>query len=63
TRWIGEPANREPEKCRGLGWFDLRELPANIIEYPAAGIDAYRRGLRGMSLLGWGGPRPAPGGA
>ncbi|GAA4612747.1 NUDIX domain-containing protein [Saccharopolyspora hordei] len=60
TRWIGEPTNREPEKCHGLGWFDFHSLPANIIEYPAAGIDAYRRGLRGMSLLGWHGSRPSP---
>jgi 8-oxo-dGTP diphosphatase len=59
TRWIGEPTNREPDKCHGLGWFDFHRLPVDIIEYPAAGIDAYRRGDRGLSLMGWTAPHPA----
>lgn len=52
TAWTGEPTNREPEKCSGLGWFDLDELPEDLIEYPAAGIEAYRRGIS-FSILGW----------
>ncbi|MCP2238453.1 NUDIX hydrolase [Prauserella halophila] len=57
TRWIGEPSNREPEKCSGLGWFDLHRLPTNLIEYPAAGIRAYRDGVP-FSVMGW---APQPG--
>jgi 8-oxo-dGTP diphosphatase len=52
TTWIGEPFNREPEKCSDLGWFDLNHLPDDLIEYPAAGIAAYRRGTP-FSVLGW----------
>ncbi len=59
TRWRGEPVNREPEKCSALGWFDLNALPTGVIEYPAAGIDAYRRGVP-FTVLGWSGEaRPA----
>ena len=50
--WIGEPINREPSKCSGITWFPFDDLPEHLIEYPAAGIDAYRRGLA-FSLLGW----------
>lgn len=51
-RWIGEPTNREPDKCSALGWFRLDNLPSEIIEYPAAGIFAYRDGAP-FSVLGW----------
>ncbi|WP_263247226.1 NUDIX hydrolase [Saccharopolyspora rosea] len=60
TSWIGEPTNREPDKCSGIGWFDLHALPANLIEYPAAGITAYRRGTS-LSVIGWNEhPQPRP---
>jgi 8-oxo-dGTP pyrophosphatase MutT (NUDIX family) len=52
SRWIGEPVNREPDKCRAVRWFPLTGLPERIIDYPAAGIDAYRRGSR-FSVRGW----------
>lgn len=52
ARWLGEPSNREPEKCSGLGWFDVRHLPDGMIEYPAAGIRAYLAGTS-FSVLGW----------
>ncbi|TLW90470.1 NUDIX domain-containing protein [Saccharomonospora piscinae] len=52
SAWIGEPSNREPDKCSGLGWFDLHDLPTGLIEYPATGISAYRRGIS-FSVLGW----------
>lgn len=53
TSWVGEPANREPDKCYRLEWFGLDDLPEGIIDYPAAGIRAYRHGTRGLSLVGW----------
>jgi len=51
-RWLGEPANREPEKCSAVRWFPLDALPADLIEYPAAGLAAYAEG-RAFGLLGW----------
>lgn len=50
--WTGEPANLEPEKCSGLRWFALDDLPAEIINYPASGIRGYREGI-GFSTFGW----------
>lgn len=51
-RWIGEPVNREPDKCAALAWFPLDQLPGRTIDYPAAGIHAYRRGVT-FSTRGW----------
>ncbi|WP_285486022.1 NUDIX hydrolase [Amycolatopsis taiwanensis] len=50
--WTGEPANREPDKCFKLAWFALDDLPEQIIDYPAAGIAAYRTGST-FSIRGW----------
>ena len=52
TRWIGEPTNREPDKCSAIAWFPLNALPDRLIEYPAAGINAYRQ-VKAFSTLGW----------
>ncbi len=51
-RWIGEPTNREPDKCAAVAWFPLNDLPERIIDYPAAGIHAYRDG-QPFSTRGW----------
>lgn len=50
--WIGEPHNREPDKCSALRWFPLDALPDQLIGYPASGIDAYRTGVP-FSVHGW----------
>ena len=51
-RWIAEPTNREPDKCAAVRWFALDDLPGDIIDYPAAGIHAYRNGIQ-FSTEGW----------
>lgn len=51
-RWLGEPSNQEPDKCRDVQWFALRTLPERLIDYPAAGILAYRQGTT-FSVRGW----------
>ncbi|MER5490028.1 NUDIX domain-containing protein [Streptomyces sp. NPDC002490] len=55
TAWDGEPVNREPEKCLGLRWWAVHELPEDIIEYPAAGLLGYLRGedRAGLTEHGW----------
>ncbi|MFD5099643.1 methyltransferase domain-containing protein [Streptomyces albidochromogenes] len=40
------PYNREPGKCSGLGWYPLHALPADMVAYCRAGLDAYRAGER-----------------
>lgn len=51
-RWRGEPTNLEPDKCSGLRWFALDDLPDDIIGYPATGIRGYREDIP-FSTLGW----------
>jgi 8-oxo-dGTP diphosphatase len=51
-RWIGEPANHEPQKCSAVCWFPLHALPDRLIDYPARGIHAYREGAA-FSIHGW----------
>ena len=51
-RWVGEPTNREPDKCSAVRWFPFDALPDQLIDYPAAGINAYREGLS-FSVRGW----------
>ncbi len=55
TRWEGEIANREPEKCDDLAWFPLARLPANVIPYVRRAIENYRAG-RWFDSFGWDGP-------
>lgn len=58
TRWLGEPTNREPDKCARIDWFDLDGgLPDGMIPYPGAGIAAYRAGIP-FSVVGFGDPHP-----
>lgn len=42
----GEPYNREPDKCSELAWHPLSALPADMVAYCRAGLDAYRAGER-----------------
>lgn len=53
TEWTGEPVNREPAKCLDLRWFDVYDLPEDIIEYPAEGLRGYLAGSNGLALHGW----------
>ena len=41
-RWQGEPKIMETDKCDDLSWFDLDNLPDNVLEYVKQAIDSYR---------------------
>jgi len=52
TQWEGEFINNEPEKCGGLEWFDIHDLPENTIPYIADVLRLYPQGERFMSKRG-----------
>lgn len=48
--WQGEFENMEPEKCGGLDWVNINNLPDNTIPYIADVLAAYRTGERYKSI-------------
>lgn len=50
--WSGEITNNEPNKCNDLSFFDLNNLPTNIIPYVKFAIENYRNNIL-YSELGW----------
>ena len=42
----------EPDKCAELAWFDLDDLPADVIPYFRRAIDNYRRDVW-FDSFGW----------
>lgn len=50
--WTGEIKNLEPDKCEELQWFDLEQLPANVIPYVKQAIENYRNNIWFHSF-GW----------
>ncbi|NCU38726.1 NUDIX domain-containing protein [Candidatus Saccharibacteria bacterium] len=40
-KWQGEIVNAEPHKCGGLEWFDIDELPDDVLRYIKKVIQNY----------------------
>ncbi|MSP81394.1 MAG: NUDIX domain-containing protein [Alphaproteobacteria bacterium] len=51
-RWLGEPRNREPDKCDDLGWFARDALPRNMVPYVRQALGLIERGVT-YSEFGW----------
>ena len=51
-RWQGEVQNMEPEKCGGLEWFPISQLPTDILPYLSMVIGCVGRGEM-YSEAGW----------
>lgn len=45
-RWRGEPRIAEPDVCDAMDWAPLAALPAEMVAYCRAGLDAYIAGAR-----------------
>ena len=44
-KWSGEPVNMEPEKCDGLIWAAVSDLPENTVLPIKAVIEYIRKGI------------------
>ncbi|MFJ2406572.1 NUDIX domain-containing protein [Streptomyces xanthochromogenes] len=53
TKYAGDVANREPDKCLALRWFAEHNLPDNLIPYPAVGLNGSLTQPGGLSYHGW----------
>ncbi|MEU5599922.1 NUDIX domain-containing protein [Streptomyces sp. NPDC020298] len=45
-QWKGEPGIAEPDVCDAMDWAPLTALPAQMVAYCRAGLDAYTAGAR-----------------
>ncbi len=52
SSWSGAVVNNEPGKCGELAWFDMGDLPDDVIPYVRRGIENHRRGVRFDSFGG-----------
>jgi 8-oxo-dGTP diphosphatase len=51
-RWTGVPENLEPDKCSGLRWFPLGDLPDHLIPYCRAALESINA-EQPFSTYGW----------
>lgn len=51
-KWRGDPKIMEPHKCDDLSWFEIDNLPDNIIPYISQAIDSFLNNVF-YSEYGW----------
>lgn len=51
-KWQGKIENKEPDKCDDLQWFDLDNLPKNIIPYIKVALENIKNKIF-YSEFGW----------
>lgn len=52
SKWQGEIANLEPDKCGSLDWYDLNNLPQNIVPCVHKAITSIQKKVY-YSEFGW----------
>ena len=52
SKWTGNPAIAEPDKCSELVWAELARLPADAVDYVSCALEAFVEG-RPLVLFGW----------
>ncbi|KKQ83926.1 MAG: hypothetical protein UT08_C0027G0003 [Candidatus Woesebacteria bacterium GW2011_GWB1_38_8] len=51
-KWTGNPSIREPNKCDDMSWFNLDNLPDNVLPHVIEAIKNYQKGIP-FSESGW----------
>lgn len=51
-KWNGEVTNMEPNKCSELSWYDINNLPENIIPCVKKAIENYQNNIM-FDNFGW----------
>ncbi|MFD0696941.1 NUDIX domain-containing protein [Paenibacillus sp. GCM10027628] len=51
--WEGQIINMEPEKCEELSWFNVNELPENMISYIRMAVLKERNNGVWFESMGW----------
>lgn len=50
--WSGQIKNNEPDRCDHLAWFDVDDLPENLIPYVRRALENHREGIW-FDSFGW----------
>ena len=50
--WQGDPSNVEPDRCGGLKWFSIDDLPQNTVDYVRLALEQIRN-KNFFSNFGW----------
>ena len=51
-KWNGKVENKEPDKCSELSWYDINNLPSNIIPCVKKAIENYQNNIM-FDNFGW----------
>lgn len=51
-KWSGKPIINEPEKNEELKWFNINNLPTNIVDDRAIAVENYKKNIK-YSEYGW----------
>lgn len=51
-KWNGKIENKEPDKCSELSWYDINNLPSNIIPCVKKAIENYQNNII-FDNFGW----------
>lgn len=52
SAWAGTPSIAEPDKCTGLVWADLTDLPSDVVDYVPVALQALDA-KQPLVLFGW----------
>ncbi len=52
NKWSGEPIINEPQKNEELKWFNINDLPSNIVDDRVIAIQNYKNNIK-YSEYGW----------